>query len=159
MPDDRAAGKRLQDIHIRISSPAFSTMLTEYCSTQTPTPRQPTRLLACLLMTPLSIQLKGPPRLPPAPAAHAVAERRRGPTARAFDFFVESSFVELYREDVYDLYGTYDRRQQHGAAAVAGQGQGQQQAAKVQVQVGRAGRVHSRRWPQGPGYSPLERAN
>lgn len=65
-----------------------------------------------------------------------MAERRRGPTARAFDFFVESSFVELYREEVYDLYGTYDRRQQYGATAAAGQGQ--QPPAKVQVQVGGA---------------------
>ncbi|GFR45898.1 hypothetical protein Agub_g7354, partial [Astrephomene gubernaculifera] len=36
---------------------------------------------------------------------NAMAERRRMPSARAFDFFLETSFVELYREEVYDLYG------------------------------------------------------
>ncbi|GIL90778.1 hypothetical protein Vretifemale_18507, partial [Volvox reticuliferus] len=34
-----------------------------------------------------------------------LAEKRRSPSARAFDFFLETSFVELYREEVYDLYG------------------------------------------------------
>lgn len=38
-------------------------------------------------------------------AGNLLAEKRRTPLARAFDFFVESSFLELYREEVHDLYG------------------------------------------------------
>eukprot|EP00198_Chlamydomonas_reinhardtii_P008600 XP_001697937.1 predicted protein [Chlamydomonas reinhardtii] len=35
---------------------------------------------------------------------NAVAERRRMPSARAFDFFLETSYVEVYREEVHDLF-------------------------------------------------------
>lgn len=41
---------------------------------------------------------------PPPSAGNAVAERRRMPSARAFDFFLETSYVEVYREEVHDLF-------------------------------------------------------
>lgn len=39
-----------------------------------------------------------------ASAGEAVAKRRRMPSGKAFDFFVESSFVELHNECCRDLY-------------------------------------------------------
>ena len=41
-----------------------------------------------------------------AAVADAVARRRRAPSARAFDFFVEASFVELRDEEARDLLAT-----------------------------------------------------
>ncbi len=37
-------------------------------------------------------------------AGEAIAKKRRMPSAKGFDFFVESSFVELYNESCHDLY-------------------------------------------------------
>lgn len=37
-------------------------------------------------------------------AGEAVAKRRRMPSSKGFDFFVESSFVEVYNEQCHDLY-------------------------------------------------------
>jgi hypothetical protein len=37
-------------------------------------------------------------------AGEAVAQKRRLPGSKGFDFFVESSFVELYNETCRDLY-------------------------------------------------------
>lgn len=37
-------------------------------------------------------------------AGEAVAKRRRMPSSKGFDFFVESNFVELYNEQCHDLY-------------------------------------------------------
>jgi len=37
-------------------------------------------------------------------AGEAVAKRRRLPSSKGFDFFVESSYVELYTETCRDLY-------------------------------------------------------
>lgn len=37
-------------------------------------------------------------------AGEAVAKRRRLPSSKGFDFFVESSYVELYNETCRDLY-------------------------------------------------------
>lgn len=37
-------------------------------------------------------------------AGEAVAKKRRLPSSKGFDFFVESSFVELYNETCRDLY-------------------------------------------------------
>jgi hypothetical protein len=34
----------------------------------------------------------------------AVAKKRRMPSAKGFDFFIESSFTELYSENCHDLY-------------------------------------------------------
>jgi hypothetical protein len=34
----------------------------------------------------------------------AVAKRRRMPSSKGFDFFVESSFAEIYNEQCHDLY-------------------------------------------------------
>lgn len=38
-----------------------------------------------------------------APAGEAVAKKRRVPSAKGFDFFVEASFVEMYNESCHDL--------------------------------------------------------
>lgn len=40
----------------------------------------------------------------PTSAGEAVAQKRRLPGGKGFDFFVESSFVELYNETCRDLY-------------------------------------------------------
>jgi hypothetical protein len=45
-------------------------------------------------------------------AGDMIAQKRRMPAAKAFDFFLESSYVELYNEGCHDLY-------QRGAAVQA----------------------------------------
>ncbi|KAL6745189.1 P-loop containing nucleoside triphosphate hydrolase protein, partial [Haematococcus lacustris] len=46
-----------------------------------------------------------------AAVGEAAAAKRRGPVNRAFDFFLESSFVELYSETCHDLYAQGAARQ------------------------------------------------